>query len=201
MRATPCFLGRHGLRSAADSRRLFTEMCPSQLASKMRPRILDNERLTEIRVQVDHLGLVVKSLARGNRVLSQVLSICDWTAEIRDPVNGVLLQFGRDPAGVVYERLEPLDESSPVYNAIRSGKTILNNAAYRVENLRENEDAMRHAGCAPTSDPKPAIAYGGRKSQFFITPLRLIIELIEAPDHAHRYLSAPIALDKSGASS
>jgi methylmalonyl-CoA/ethylmalonyl-CoA epimerase len=140
-------------------------------------------------VQFDHLGIVVKSVAKGRKALTEVLSIRDWTAEIRDPVNGVLLQFGRDPAGVVYEVLEPLDEKSPVYNALATGKGILNHIAYRVSDLAAHAAAMRRAGCAPTSEPKPAVAYGGRNIQFFITPLRLIIELIEAPDHVHRYLA------------
>jgi hypothetical protein len=34
--------------------------------------------------------------------------------------------------------------------------------------------------------------YGGRNIQFLITPLNMIIELIEAPDHAHEFLRAPL---------
>jgi methylmalonyl-CoA/ethylmalonyl-CoA epimerase len=34
---------------------------------------------------------------------------------------------------------------------------------------------------------RPAIAYGGRLIQFFVAPSRLMIELIEAPEHEHRY--------------
>ena len=139
-------------------------------------------------MQFDHLGLVVRSLSRGRDALKDVLSIRDWTVEFRDEVNGVLLQFGRDPAGVVYELLEPLDERSPVYNALMTGKGILNHVAYRVVELRAQEERLRAAGCAPTSEPKPAVAYGGSRIQFFITPVRLIIELIEAPNHAHVYL-------------
>lgn len=139
-------------------------------------------------MQFDHLGLVVKSLSRGRDTLSEVLSIRDWTVDFRDEVNGVLLQFGRDPAGVVYELLEPLDEHSPVYNVLTTGRGILNHVAYRTAELRVQEARLRAAGCAPTAEPKPALAYGGSRIQFFITPLRFIIELIEAPDHAHVYL-------------
>ena len=35
--------------------------------------------------------------------------------------------------------------------------------------------------------PKPAIAYGGRRIQFFVTPMRFIVELIEAPYHRHEF--------------
>jgi methylmalonyl-CoA/ethylmalonyl-CoA epimerase len=143
-------------------------------------------------VQFDHLGLVVKSLTRGRTSLAKILSIRAWTAEFRDEINGFILQFGRDPAGVVYELLEPLDGHSPVYNALATGKGILNHVAYRVTDLAASADYMRAAGCAPTSEPKPAVAYGGNKIQFFITPLRMIIELIEAPDHAHEFFHKPL---------
>ncbi len=143
------------------------------------------------RVQFDHLGLVVKSLAKGRKVLAEALSLQAWTVEFRDELNGVLLQFGRDPAGVIFELLEPLDCKSPVYNALTTGKGILNHVAYRVADLAMIAEHMRVAGCAPTSEPKPAVAYGGRNIQFFITPLRMIIELVEAPDHAHEFFPEP----------
>ena len=138
----------------------------------------------------DHLGLVVKRLTKGRERMSALLRISDWTAPIEDIVNGVRLQFGRDPAGVVYELLEPLGEHSPVYSALRSGTAILNHVAYRVPDLAAGAAHLASAGAARVSNPKPAIAYGGRPIQFFVTPLRFIIELIEAPDHVHAFAPA-----------
>lgn len=140
-------------------------------------------------LQFDHLGLVVKTVAKGRTVLAKMLNIEMWTREFRDPINGVLLQFGRDPAGVCYELLEPLDASSPVYPALSGGKAILNHVAYRVADLAAHGERLRRAGCAPTSDPKPALAYGGKHIQFFVSPLRFVVELIEAPGHEHVFFS------------
>lgn len=138
----------------------------------------------------DHLGVVVKRLAKGRERLSALLSITDWTAPLEDVVNGVRLQFGRDLAGVVFELLEPLGEESPVYSALQSGKAILNHVAYRVPDLAAGAAHLAAAGAARVSEPKPAIAYGGRPIQFFVTPLRFIIELIEAPEHLHVFAEA-----------
>ena len=135
----------------------------------------------------DHLGLVVKRLEKGRDRLAALLAISDWTPVIVDSVNGVRLQFGRDPAGVVYEVLEPLGEDSPVFGALQSGKAILNHVAYRVPDLAAGANHLSSAGAARAGDPKPAVAYGGRPIQFFVTPLRFIIELIEAPDHSHPF--------------
>lgn len=136
----------------------------------------------------DHLGVVVKSIAKGRQSLESILAIKDWTVEFRDPINGVVIQFGRDPAGICYELLEPLDSDSPVYPALSAGKAILNHVAYLVTDLSAGSEHMRNTGAAPTSEPKPAIAYGGKRIQFFATPLRFVVELIEAPGHRHEYL-------------
>lgn len=141
------------------------------------------------RMQFDHIGLVVKSVANGRQVLGALLDIRAWTAEFRDTVNGVVCQFGRDSSGVCYELLEPIGEGSPVFPALQSGRAILNHTAYLVDDLAAAGEKLQRNGCARTSDPKPAIAYRGRRVQFFVTPLRFVIELIEAPEHEHAYIT------------
>ena len=136
-------------------------------------------------MRMDHLGLVVSQLAKGRKHLGAGLGISAWTSEVTDEINGVRLQFGKDPAGVCYELLEPLGEASPVYAALRTGKGILNHVAYRVPELEPCQTHLQSVGWARTSDPKPAIAYGGRRIQFFVSPVKLVIELIEAWDHEH----------------
>lgn len=135
----------------------------------------------------DHLGLVVKSLASGRRWM-EAIGVRQWTAPIHDPVNGVKILFGRDAAGVVYELLEPIDASSPVHAALVQRKNILNHVGYLVPDLTAAAQQMRLASCGAVGDPSVAIAYGGARIQFFVSPLNFIIELIEAPGHAHAYV-------------
>lgn len=137
----------------------------------------------------DHIGVVVKTLEKGRRSLQQTLGIREWTVELEDPVNGVHVTFGRDPCGVVYELLAPLDAQSPVQGALQARKNLLNHVAYLVPNLGEAAALMRAAGCAPTAEPKRAVAYGNRMIQFFVTPLNVIVELIEAPGHIHNFVA------------
>ena len=147
----------------------------------------------------DHIGLVVKSLPKANAILSGTLGIADWTEPLRDAVNGVHLQFGRDAAGMVYELLQPIDSTSPVYSALSGGKAIINHVAYLVDDLASGAEHLCHLDSVATSDPKPAIAYGGARIQFFVTPLRFVIELIEAPRHTHVYgLTSDVANSMRG---
>lgn len=135
----------------------------------------------------DHIGVVVKTIASGRRSLAQTLGIVDWTEPVTDPINGVEVVFGRDAGGLVYELVSPLDKSSPVHGALSANKNLLNHVAYRVADLSVAASRMRAAGGAPTSKPKPAIAFGGSLIQFFVTPLHILVELIEAPEHQHLF--------------
>ncbi|HWU72889.1 MAG TPA: VOC family protein [Sphingomonas sp.] len=137
----------------------------------------------------DHVGVVVKTLDRGRKHFVHALGVSDWTDPIEDPVNGVHLQFGRDGSGMVYELVAPLDTGSPVAGALAARKNLLNHVAYRVPDLAEAAAGLREARCFPTAEPKPAIAFGGAMIQFFVTPIDTIVELIEAPDFAHDFIS------------
>jgi methylmalonyl-CoA/ethylmalonyl-CoA epimerase len=141
----------------------------------------------EIKWRFDHLGVVVKSLSTGKKHLTNILQIKQWTQPFTDHVNGVEIQFGQDSCGVVYELLAPIDENSPVYPALKGGKAILNHVAYITDDLEASAKHLVRNGCGSTGEPNPAIAYGGARIQFFVTPLRTIIELVEAPSHSHEF--------------
>lgn len=135
----------------------------------------------------DHIGVVVKSLGVARSTFESLLGIIEWTRPLEDPVNGVHILFGRDPTGLVHELLAPIDETSPVYRALKTRTNLLNHTAYLVPSLSDGAAHLRAARCFPAADPQPAIAYGGAPIQFFVTPLGTIIELIEAPEHQHHF--------------
>jgi methylmalonyl-CoA/ethylmalonyl-CoA epimerase len=136
----------------------------------------------------DHLGLVVADLATGRTFLQQTLAISEWTPPTHDDGLKVSVQFGTDATrSLVYELIAPLGDDSPVATALRSNKNILNHVAYLTADLSASATQLRAAGCHPTGGPQPAVAYGGHLIQFFVSPLRFLIELIEKPGHQHPF--------------
>ena len=134
----------------------------------------------------DHLGLIVPELATGRDFLSSTLGIEHWTSAVDDPGIQVSVQFGSSGSdGLVYELVAPFGESSPIANALKTGKHILNHVAYRTADLEKAAERLREQGCYPAGAPMPAVAYSGNLVQFFLTPLRFIIELIEKREHTH----------------
>jgi len=138
-------------------------------------------------LRLDHIGIVVTTLDAGRATLAKLFDIRRWTQEFRDEVNRVYVQFGRDPTGVCYELIAPLAADSPVSAALRKADRILNHVAYITGDLEAARTKLCDAGSLVLDAPKPAVAYGGRRIQFFFTPLQFIVELVEAPDHAHRF--------------
>jgi methylmalonyl-CoA/ethylmalonyl-CoA epimerase len=133
----------------------------------------------------DHIGIVVRDPDSGRAMLSAAFMITHWTQVFEDPVNDVFVQFGRDPSGICYETVAPLSDKSPVRRALADGVNIVNHTAYLVSDLAHEAVRLRKAGFLPIAAPKPAIAYGNKPIQFFMSRTRLLFELIEAPDHVH----------------
>ena len=138
-------------------------------------------------MKFDHIGVVMMDLSAGRYHMAALLGITEWTREFDDPANRVRVQFGRDASGVCYETIAPLGENSPIADALRRSVRVLNHVAYLVEDLDAAGARMTAQGCVAVAPSNPAVAYDGHRIQFFGTPLRFIVELIEAPNHHHSY--------------
>jgi methylmalonyl-CoA/ethylmalonyl-CoA epimerase len=134
---------------------------------------------------LDHIGIVVPDIDRGREGIGKLLPLVGWTAVFNDPVLGVSVQFARDKSNLVFELIAPLGDNSPVASVVKTKLGVINQLAYRVENLEAASKDMRAAGALPTGAPKPAIAFGGARVQFFYTPQGFVVELIEAPGFSH----------------
>jgi len=140
-------------------------------------------------LRFDHIGVVVREIETGRTFFADALGIDRWTEVIADPGLGVSVQFGLGASGPCYELIAPLGEDSPVAAALRSGQRILNHIAYLTADLDSEGQRLAGQGCCAAGPAHPAVAYGGRRVQFWVSPLRFMVELIEAPAHEHVYLA------------
>ncbi|MBV1776292.1 VOC family protein [Burkholderiaceae bacterium DAT-1] len=130
-------------------------------------------------MKFDHIGVFVTSLELGRTHLAAILDIHEWTDPIDDPIQKVSVQFGLDSSGIRFELVAPNGEGNPVTPVLGSGKNILNHVAYTVPDLDKKLAELRAARCMPLGPAQPATAFDGRRIAFVLTPLRMIIELIE----------------------
>ena len=141
-------------------------------------------------MRFDHIGIATISLDHGRQLLTGSIGIRAWTALYRDEVNDVWVQFGHCASGICYELVAPLSPRSPIARAIDKKTNVINHLAYLVDDLEASATRLVDNGFIPVGVPRPAIAYENRPIQFFVSESRLLIELIEAPDHHHRYFDA-----------
>lgn len=171
---------RRGLTPTSRSR-VLSRRCTNQIFRERH----------EAHLKFDHLGVVVPQLFVGRNHLAALFGIVTWTEAIEDPVNNVWVQFGIDASGMCYELVAPRNDQSPVTEALKRGGPILNHVAYLVGSIELEAARLQSSGCRPIGEVKPAIAYGGRNIQFLMSPLKFILEIIEAIDHKHRYQVIP----------
>lgn len=138
-------------------------------------------------MRFDHVGVTTTDLASGRALLEGASFVRAWTAEFRDAVNEVWVQFGRCDAGMCYELVAPLSPTSPITRVLSKKINVLNHLAYLVDDLPAAAARLVALEFVPVAEARPAVAYGGGLIQFFVAPSRLMIELIEAPGHQHRY--------------
>lgn len=135
----------------------------------------------------DHVGIIVKDLSAGAGHLIGLLGPLDWTAVFDDAGLGVSVRFARDRAGIVYELITPYGSQSPVARTLKSRTNLLNQIAYRTASLEAATDCLRRSKAVPVGKALPALAFGGARVQFFLSPLGFVVEVIERADFRHRF--------------
>lgn len=140
----------------------------------------------------DHIGILAKDVDKATADFAATIGAAEATERFDDPVLTVSVRFVRDRNGVVYEMIAPLGENSVVSVALRKNANIINQLAYRTESIESAAAELKAQGFMPLGAPQPAKAFGGRHVQFHLSPMGFIVELIEAPDHRHRFV--PLAV-------
>src|SRR3989344_2971741 len=100
-------------------------------------------------LRFDHIGIVVKELGGGRKLLDRLYVSLVWTEAYADPNQKVSVQFARDNSGIVYELVAPSEAGSPIGNALQSGQNLLHHIAYSVDSLDQGFAHLRSAGCLP----------------------------------------------------
>ena len=133
----------------------------------------------------DHFGIVCETLERGRAFMSETLATRNWTIATTDPIQKVHVQFGRDRVGTVFELIAPSEPDSPIAEALKSHKNILNHLAYRTPSISDAAAALEGQGCFAISQSNPAVAFQNALIQFFYSPLNFVVELIEQDISSH----------------
>jgi methylmalonyl-CoA/ethylmalonyl-CoA epimerase len=139
-------------------------------------------------LEFDHIGIVVANIEDGERKLTGLLESLHWTQRFDDTGLGVSVRFARDRSGMIYELIAPLGPKSPVTRALQARANLLNQIAYRTRSIDQSVARLRAERAVPVGRAAPALAFGGARVQFLMTPLDFLVELIEIDRVVHQFV-------------
>ena len=114
-----------------------------------------------------HIGLSVKSIA----------SLFPDTKPVIDPIQKVKVAF-INLQGTTIELLEPLDETSPIYNNLKNNNKLCH-ICFEVSNINNAINNGKKKGFHVIQKPVPAIALGNRTVCFLFHSDYHIVELLQ----------------------
>lgn len=129
-------------------------------------------------MRLHHIGIVTDSVDEKAKLMQEQLGFKLTSPPVVDPLQHVRLAFVDTNTDVAIELIEPVDDASPVASFLAKGGG-LNHLCYAVEDLEHEIDRLHQAGAVVVSEPKPAVAFQGRRVAFLYTGDRQLVELLE----------------------
>jgi methylmalonyl-CoA/ethylmalonyl-CoA epimerase len=127
---------------------------------------------------IDHVGIVVPKIEEAGKIYPQVLEFTPATGVILDAIQKVYVQFFHNEEGQRIELIEPLDEESPAFNALKKGGGA-NHIGYRCSNVEDALANARTQNCIIVCQPVPGAGHEGRRVAFVVHPFLGLAEFVE----------------------
>ena len=136
----------------------------------------------DLELHIHHIGYAVKSIDAIAATYAARYGYEFSTPVIHDPLQTALVQFLRLPGDRAYlEFVAPDGHESKLTNAVRRGGG-LNHLCYVAGPLEPAIAALEQSGMRLISEPKPGIAFAGRRICWLLGEDPLPIELVERRD-------------------
>jgi methylmalonyl-CoA/ethylmalonyl-CoA epimerase len=130
-------------------------------------------------LRLHHIGVVVRAIEESRTFYLDVLQYRERTPIIHDPIQTAFVQFFSIPGSDHYiELVAPDSDTSKLREASRKGKP-LNHLCYSCHNIAHMVSFLKESGCIVRQDLIPAVAFDGRFIAWLMTPVGLLIELVE----------------------
>ena len=130
-------------------------------------------------MEFHHLGIIVDDLKNSTIEFEESIGGSKEGKEILDEGIGVTIQFIKDPSGILYELVQPIDEDSKIFSVLKTNNH-LHHIAYKVDLIEERVKELRNKAFGPLTKLMKAKAFEDKRVVFLLSPNKYIVELVEA---------------------
>lgn len=131
-------------------------------------------------LRFDHIGYAVASITEYlETFFVPLFQPVEISPIVEDPLQSVRIAFATLDTGTRIELIEPTNPSSPVGRFLTDPRGGLYHLCYSTDSLDQAVDDLRRLRCTMFMKPTPAVAFGGRRIAFFVTPQRDLLEVVE----------------------
>jgi len=139
-------------------------------------------------LRLHHIGYAVREIGPAAAAKTERFGYAAATGTIHDPLQTAFVQFLLLPGDSVYlELVAPDGPQSKLANAVKRGGG-LNHLCYTSGPLEETIAALEASGMKLISDPKPGVAFEGRRICWLLGEEPVPIELVERRDNQDKCL-------------
>ena len=129
-------------------------------------------------MNIDHIGIVVKDIKKSSTLYQKLLGFEKKSIKILDKNQKVYIQFLENNKGERVELVQPLDETSPSYNALTKGGGF-NHICFKTKNIKKKLSNLTKEKCIVVCPPVKGAGHQNRLIAFVVHPLMGLIELVE----------------------
>jgi len=134
---------------------------------------------------IDHLGIVVKSIEEGIKYWEKVFEYRQLTEIVTNSKQKVKVVFLSKDQSLTIKLVEPVDNSSPVYNLAQKGGG-LHHICFRCEDMNLELEHLSEMGLRVLAGLQPGEAFENENIAFVYARHGLNIELIDTTKKAKR---------------
>lgn len=129
-------------------------------------------------MKINHIGYAVKRLDRAKSDFEKIGFV--FSPAVDDTDRNVRISFG-EMDGVMIELVTPLDrkKQSPVDEHISKAPGTPYHICYESNNLDDEIEKLEKQGFKVVIEPRPAVAFGGKRVVFMITLGFGLMEIVE----------------------
>jgi methylmalonyl-CoA/ethylmalonyl-CoA epimerase len=135
-------------------------------------------------LELHHLGVAVKDIEAGIAAYTRMFGYQLLHGPVDDPRQRVTVAFlgtagGAEGEALQYELVAPLagSQGSPIERFLTGISCY--HVCYQVVDLEQSLSCFHLAGCTTIAPPCPAVAFGGRRIAWLLTPTNHLLELLE----------------------